>query len=60
MDYSLPGSSVHWILQARILELVAVPSSRGCNTIYKVDDRPNTTLVETSYSKLNPFHPSMR
>ena len=29
MDCSLPGSSVHGILQARILELVAIPSSRG-------------------------------
>ena len=29
MDYSLPGSSVHEILQARILEWVAMPSSRG-------------------------------
>ena len=29
LDYSLPGSSVHGILQARILEWVAVPSSRG-------------------------------
>ena len=29
MDYSLPGSSVHGILQARILEWVAVPFSRG-------------------------------
>ena len=29
MDYSLPGSSVHGILQARILEWVAVPSSTG-------------------------------
>ena len=29
MDYSLPGSSVHGILQARILEWVAMPSSRG-------------------------------
>ena len=28
MDYSLPGSSVHGILQARILECVAIPSSR--------------------------------
>ena len=27
--YSLPGSSVHGILQARILEWVAMPSSRG-------------------------------
>ena len=29
MDYSLPGSSVHGILQARILEWVAVTFSRG-------------------------------
>ena len=29
MDYSLPGSSVHGILQARILEWVAKPSSRA-------------------------------
>ena len=29
MDCSLPGSSVHGILQARILKWVAVPSSRG-------------------------------
>ena len=29
MDYSLPGSSVHGILQARIPEWVAMPSSRG-------------------------------
>ena len=29
MDYSLPGSSVHGILQARIQEWVAIPSSRG-------------------------------
>ena len=24
MNYSLPGSSVHWILQARVLEWVAI------------------------------------
>ena len=29
MDYSLPGSSDHGILQARILQWVAIPSSRG-------------------------------
>ena len=29
MDHNLPGSSVHGILQARILEWVAWPSSRG-------------------------------
>ena len=29
MNYKLPGSSVHGILQARILEWVAIPFSRG-------------------------------
>ena len=29
MDYSPPGSSVHGILQVRILEWVAIPFSRG-------------------------------
>ena len=29
MDCSLPGSSVHGILKARILEWVAMPCSRG-------------------------------
>ena len=29
MDYSLPGFSVHRILQARILEWVAIPLSMG-------------------------------
>ena len=29
MDYSPPSSSVHGILQARILEWVAIPFSRG-------------------------------
>ena len=29
VDYSPPGSSVHGILQARILEWIAIPFSRG-------------------------------
>ena len=29
MDYSLPGSSAHGIFQARTLERVAMPFSRG-------------------------------
>ena len=29
IDCSLPGSSVHGILQARMLEWVAIPFSRG-------------------------------
>ena len=30
MDCSPPGSSVHWILKARTLEWVAMPSPPGC------------------------------
>ena len=30
-DRTPPGSSVHGIFQARILEWVAMPSSRGCS-----------------------------
>ena len=33
MDYNLPGSSVHGISQARILEWVAIPFSRGSSQI---------------------------
>ena len=33
MDYSPPGSSVHRILQTRILEWVAMPSSRGSSPL---------------------------
>ena len=34
MEYSLPGSSIHGILQARILECVAMPSSKGSQELY--------------------------
>ena len=33
MDCSLPGSSVHGFLQARILERVAFPFSRGSSQL---------------------------
>ena len=33
MDCSLPGSSVHWILRARILEWVAIPFSQGSSQL---------------------------
>ena len=32
MDYSLPGSSVHGVLQARILEWEAIPFFRGSSS----------------------------
>ena len=42
MDYSLPGSSVHGILQARILEWVAISFSRGSS---RPRDRSRVFLI---------------
>ena len=44
MDCSLPGSSVHGILQARILEWVAVPSSMGSS---QPRDRTHVSCVSS-------------
>ena len=35
-DCSPPDSSVHWILQARILEWVAIPFSRGSSQVFYI------------------------
>ena len=42
MDYSLPGSSVHGIFQARILEWVPIPFSRGS---YRPRDRTQFSCI---------------
>ena len=42
MDYSPPGSSVHGILQARLLEWVAIASSRGSSKEIKKILRPES------------------
>ena len=42
MDYSPPDSSVHGILQARILEWVAMPSSRGSS---RLRDRTHVSYI---------------
>ena len=42
MDWGLPDSSVHGILQARILEWVAVPFSRGS---YQPRDWTQVSLI---------------
>ena len=42
MDCSLPGSSIHGILQARILEWVAIPFSRGSSG---PQDRTQISLI---------------
>ena len=42
MDYSLPGSSVHWISQATIPEWVALSSSRGSS---QIEDRTHVSWI---------------
>ena len=46
MDHSLPGSSVHGILQARILEWVAMPSSRGTTPRMEHESFMSPTLAD--------------
>ena len=46
VDCSPPGSSVHGILQARILEWVAMPSSGGSS---QPRDRTQVSLIEGGF-----------
>ena len=67
LDCSPPGSSVHGILQARILEWVAMPSSRGSSwpknqthdLLYllhqQADSLPLTPPGKPGHSVVNPF-----
>ena len=50
MDCSLPGSSVHGILQARILEWVAMSSSKGSSQPW--DGTQFTNSVDMDLNKL--------
>ena len=59
MDYSLPGSSVHGIVQTRMLEWIATPSSRGSSW---PRDRNQISCITggfsaTSKAQRNMFHP---
>jgi len=49
MDYSLPGSSVHGILQARILEWVAISFSRGSSQPRNQEDSTLNTFRVLDY-----------
>ena len=49
MDCSPPGSSVHGILQARILEWVAIPFSRGSS---QPKDRTQVSCISGRYFHL--------
>ena len=53
MDCSPPGSSVHGILQARILEWVAMPSSRVTPPAEKQRRRLHTALASGGWAKLD-------
>ena len=71
MDCSLPGSSVHGILQVRILEWVAVPFSRGSSeprdwaqvshiaggffTIWATREAPNHDIVYLNHGHAHPY-----
>ena len=63
MDCSLPGSSIHGILQARILEWVAIPSSRGssqpkdptqvsCRILYCLKQEGSSSNREARFTKV--------
>ena len=51
MDCSPPGSSVHWILQARILEWVGMPSSRGSSRL-----RDHACISQISCTGMRALH----
>ena len=44
MDCSLPGSSVHGIFQARVLEWGAIAFSDMYVTVYKIDNQQESTV----------------
>ena len=47
-DCSPPGSSVHEIFQARILECVAISFSSGCKNLLLTGERLSQTIAKTS------------
>ena len=52
MDWSLPGSSVHGILQARILKWVAIPSSKGSS---QSRDWTQVSLITSGFLPSEPL-----
>ena len=57
MDYSLPGPSVHGIIQARIVEWVAVPSSGGSS---QSRDQTQVSLIAGRFFKPMHFEKDLR
>ena len=61
MDYSSPGSSVHGILQVRILKWVAMPSSRGSSQIRDQNLKttsPVSPALAGKYFTTTPLRPA--
>ena len=50
MDCSLPGSSIHGIFQARVLEWVAIAFANIHTTIYKITNKGLEPLYSTGNS----------
>ena len=57
MDYSLPGSSVHGMSQARILEQVAIPFSRRSSWIFLRIQPMSPALVGVFFTTEPPGKP---
>ena len=58
MDCSLPGSSVHGIFQARVLEWGAIAFSTMCIRVAKI--KMTVTRVSEDMEKLEPSYISCR
>ena len=56
MDYSLPGSSVHGVLQARILERTAISFSRG---FFQSRDRTQVSCIVGRFFTTEPLGDSL-
>ena len=51
MDCSPPGSSVHWILQARVLEWVAIPFSKDKSFLMRVKEESEKAVLKLNIQK---------
>ena len=51
MDYNLPGSSVHGILQGRIMEWVTIPFSKGSS---QLKDRTWFPAIQANFLPSEP------
>ena len=56
MDCSLPGSSIHGILQARILGWVAISYSRGSSLLQGIFQERNLHLLHWQADNLSLSH----